>query len=157
MAVKNFREGTFAQVDKIGVQPSMKNWVRSFACYCCPLACKKSGKTTDSPFAGLVHDGPEYETGAMLGAEVRGIDVLADQGIRFCVAQVSTNQVVHERLVAGAVSVEAGLALGAMVNGEPVLRFAAKILGGEPMVRPFGGIVQAPVEAVDIQMDKRAA
>lgn len=70
MAVKNFREGTFTEVAKIGVQPSMKSWVRSFACYCCPLACKKSGKTTDSPFAGLIHDGPEYETGTMLGANL---------------------------------------------------------------------------------------
>jgi aldehyde:ferredoxin oxidoreductase len=70
MAVKNFREGTFTEVAKIGVQPSMKTWVRSFACYCCPLACKKSGKTTDNPFAGLVHDGPEYETGTMLGANL---------------------------------------------------------------------------------------
>lgn len=71
MAVKNFREGTFAQVDQIGAQASMKKaWVRSFSCYCCPLACKKSGKTTDSPFAGLVHDGPEYETGTMLGANL---------------------------------------------------------------------------------------
>jgi aldehyde:ferredoxin oxidoreductase len=70
MAVKNFREGTFTEVDKIGVKPSMKKWVRSFSCYCCPLACKKSGKITDSPFAGLIHDGPEYETGTMLGANL---------------------------------------------------------------------------------------
>jgi aldehyde:ferredoxin oxidoreductase len=71
MAVKNFREGTFPGVDKIGAQASIKKaWVRSYACYCCPLACKKSGKTTDSPYAGLVHDGPEYETGTMLGANL---------------------------------------------------------------------------------------
>jgi aldehyde:ferredoxin oxidoreductase len=69
-AVKNFREGTFTEVDKIGATASLKTWVRSFACYCCPLACKKSGKTTDSPFAGLIHDGPEYETGTMLGANL---------------------------------------------------------------------------------------
>ena len=70
MAVKNFREGTFTEVDKIGTQASRKNWVRSFSCYCCPLACKKSGKTTNSPFAGMFHDGPEYETGTMLGANL---------------------------------------------------------------------------------------
>jgi aldehyde:ferredoxin oxidoreductase len=70
MAVRNFREGTFTEIDKIGAKASMKTWVRSFACYCCPLACKKSGKTTDSPFAGLIHDGPEYETGTMLGANL---------------------------------------------------------------------------------------
>jgi aldehyde:ferredoxin oxidoreductase len=75
MAVKNFREGTFSEVNKIGVPQSMKNWVRSFSCYCCPLACKKSGKTTDSPFAGLVHDGPEYETGTMLGANLMSSDL----------------------------------------------------------------------------------
>jgi len=69
-AVKNFREGTFTEIDKIGAGASFKTWVRSFACYCCPLACKKSGKTTDSPFAGLIHDGPEYETGTMLGANL---------------------------------------------------------------------------------------
>ncbi len=70
MAVRNFREGTFSDIDKIGFHAGMKNWIRSFSCYCCPLACKKSGKTTDSPFAGLVHDGPEYETGTMLGANL---------------------------------------------------------------------------------------
>ncbi|THB75647.1 MAG: aldehyde:ferredoxin oxidoreductase [Desulfobacteraceae bacterium] len=69
-AVKNFREGTFVDADKIGAKASMKHWVKSLACYCCPLACKKSGKTTDSPFAGLIHDGPEYETGTMLGANL---------------------------------------------------------------------------------------
>jgi aldehyde:ferredoxin oxidoreductase len=69
-AVKNFREGTFTEAASIGAEASRKNWIRSFACYCCPLACKKSGKTTDSPFAGLVHDGPEYETGTMLGANL---------------------------------------------------------------------------------------
>lgn len=70
MAVRNFREGTFTDIDKIGAKASTKYWVRSFACYCCPLACKKSGKTTDSPFAGLIHDGPEYETGTMLGSNL---------------------------------------------------------------------------------------
>lgn len=69
-AVKNFREGTYTEIDKIGAKASFKTWARSYACYCCPLACKKSGKTTDSPFAGLIHDGPEYETGTMLGANL---------------------------------------------------------------------------------------
>ncbi len=70
MAVKNFREGTFTEVDQIGATAAMKHWVRSSACYCCPLACKKSGRTTDSPYASLIHDGPEYETGTMLGANL---------------------------------------------------------------------------------------
>ena len=69
-AVKNYREGTFTDVEKLGVKASMKYWVRSFSCYCCPLACKKSGLTMGSPYAGLVHDGPEYETGTMLGTNL---------------------------------------------------------------------------------------
>ena len=71
MAVKNFREGTFTEVQKIGAAAAMKKaWIRNFACFCCPLSCKKSGVTTQSPYAGLVHDGPEYETGTMLGANL---------------------------------------------------------------------------------------
>ncbi len=71
MAVKNYREGTFQEVDKIDAETSLRKvWVRSYACFCCPLACKKSGVSVKSPFAGLVHDGPEYETGTMLGANL---------------------------------------------------------------------------------------
>ena len=71
MAVKNYREGTFLEIEKIGATAARKKvWIRDFACYCCPLACKKSGVTKKSPYAGLVHDGPEYETGTMLGANL---------------------------------------------------------------------------------------
>ena len=65
-AVKNYREGTFADVSKIGAEASRKYWVRSSSCYCCPLACKKNCNSA----AGLAHDGPEYETGTMLGANL---------------------------------------------------------------------------------------
>ncbi len=75
MAVKNFREGTFTEVGQIGATAARKHWVRSSACYCCPLACKKSGRTTDSPYASLIHDGPEYETGTMLGANLMIADL----------------------------------------------------------------------------------
>ncbi len=70
-AVKNLREGTFSEIDKIGAAASKeKAWVRDFACYCCPLSCKKSGFVRGGPYAGIVHDGPEYEAGAMLGANL---------------------------------------------------------------------------------------
>ncbi len=69
--VKNFREGTFSEIDKIGdVASKKKAWVRDFACYCCPLSCKKSGFIRGGPYAGMVHDGPEYEAGTMLGANL---------------------------------------------------------------------------------------
>ncbi|MFW5860790.1 MAG: aldehyde ferredoxin oxidoreductase family protein [Spirochaetota bacterium] len=70
-AVKNYREGTFKNIKKIGAEAAKKNiWKRDFACYCCPLSCKKSGVVSSGRFEGLVHDGPEYETGTMMGADL---------------------------------------------------------------------------------------
>jgi aldehyde:ferredoxin oxidoreductase len=70
-AVKNYREGTFEEVDKIGYEAArQKAWIRDFACFCCPLSCKKSGYVKTGSYPGLVHDGPEYETGTMFGANL---------------------------------------------------------------------------------------
>jgi aldehyde:ferredoxin oxidoreductase len=70
-AVKNFREGTFTEIDKIGDEAArQKAWVRDFACYCCPLSCKKNGAIKTGSYPGLTHDGPEYETGTMFGANL---------------------------------------------------------------------------------------
>ncbi|QWV97851.1 aldehyde ferredoxin oxidoreductase family protein [Geomonas nitrogeniifigens] len=69
-SVRNYREGTFTEADKIGGDAARRDvWVRDFACYCCPLACKKSG-VTKGKYGGVVHDGPEYETGVMLGSNL---------------------------------------------------------------------------------------
>ena len=69
-AVRNYREGTFPEADKIGGDAAKRDvWVRDIACYCCPLACKKSGLTRGK-YGGIVHDGPEYETGTMLGSNL---------------------------------------------------------------------------------------
>jgi aldehyde:ferredoxin oxidoreductase len=71
MAVRNYREGTFLNVKKIGATVAkQKVWIRNFACFCCPLSCKKSGRVGNGPYQGIVHDGPEYETGTMLGANL---------------------------------------------------------------------------------------
>jgi len=62
-SVRNYREGTFPEADKIGGDAARRDvWVKDIACYCCPLACKKSG-VTKGKYGGVVHDGPEYETG----------------------------------------------------------------------------------------------
>ncbi len=71
MAVKNYREGTFTEIEKINAKTAReKAWVRDFACYCCCLACKKSGAIKEGPYKTIVHDGPEYETGVMFGANL---------------------------------------------------------------------------------------
>ena len=69
-AVRNYREGTFTEADKIGGDAAKRDvWVKDIACYCCPIACKKSGLTRGK-YGGIVHDGPEYETGTMLGSNL---------------------------------------------------------------------------------------
>ena len=71
MAVKNYREGSFEDIDLIGYRASREQiWVRNSACYCCRLSCKKSGVVREGPHAHVVHDGPEYETGTMFGANL---------------------------------------------------------------------------------------
>lgn len=70
MAVRNYREGTFEEIEKINTRSSREQiWKRDFACFSCQLACKKSGFAKGA-YGGMVHDGPEYETGTMLGANL---------------------------------------------------------------------------------------
>src|SRR5512140_2944078 len=98
-AVRNYREGTFPEAAKIGGDAARRDvWVRDIACYCCPLACKKSGMTKGK-YGGIVHDGPEYETGVMLGSNLlisdmpgllKAIATLADLGLD----QISTGNVI---------------------------------------------------------------
>jgi aldehyde:ferredoxin oxidoreductase len=68
LAVRNFREGTCAAASKVGaVRAEALVWVRSEACYYCPLHCRKVGLVRRSDGSGLAVAGPELETSAMLG------------------------------------------------------------------------------------------
>jgi len=69
-AVKNFQEGTFEDANKIGgIFSEQQIWIRDMACYCCPQACKKIGVSRYEPYKYIV-EGPEYETGTMLGTNL---------------------------------------------------------------------------------------
>ncbi|MBE0676238.1 MAG: aldehyde ferredoxin oxidoreductase family protein [Bacteroidales bacterium] len=81
-AVKNYREGTFEEIEKIGTLANRESiWKRDFACFTCQLACKKSGYAKGA-YGTLVHDGPEYETGTMLGANLLISDL---NGLQKCI------------------------------------------------------------------------
>ncbi|MBI4958260.1 MAG: aldehyde ferredoxin oxidoreductase family protein [Desulfovibrio sp.] len=70
-AVRNYREGTMEGIEAIGGVASEKQyWVRNYSCFACPIHCKKSGYVKDGPYKGVSHDGPEYESGSMLGANL---------------------------------------------------------------------------------------
>lgn len=98
-SVRNYREGTFLEAEKIGGDAARRDvWVKDIACFCCPLACKKSGMTKGK-YGGMVHDGPEYETGVMLGSNLmisdmpgllKAIYTLDDLGLD----QISTGNVI---------------------------------------------------------------
>ena len=90
-AVWNYREGTFPEAYKIGaVAAEQKLWIRNLGCFYCPVGCRKSGVIRSGPYKGLTHDGPEYETGTMLGANcglsdlypmMKVISVVDDMGL----------------------------------------------------------------------------
>ncbi|WP_243439827.1 aldehyde ferredoxin oxidoreductase family protein [Fundidesulfovibrio soli] len=70
-SVRNYREGTMEGIEAIGGVASEKEyWVRNYSCFGCPIHCKKSGMVKSGPFKGVSHDGPEYESGALLGANL---------------------------------------------------------------------------------------
>jgi aldehyde:ferredoxin oxidoreductase len=82
-AVKNYSEGTFSEIEKIGTEANRKAiWKRDFACFSCQLACKKSGYAKGG-YNVQVHDGPEYETGTMLGANLLISDINGLQKLIF--------------------------------------------------------------------------
>jgi len=90
-AVWNYREGTFPEAHKIGaVAAEQRLWIRNLGCFYCPVACRKAGMIRSGPYKGLTHDGPEYETGTMLGANcglsdlyplMKVISVVDDMGL----------------------------------------------------------------------------
>jgi aldehyde:ferredoxin oxidoreductase len=70
-AVRNYREGTMEGIEAIGgVAAEKQYWVRNYSCFACPIHCKKSGMVKTGPYAGVSHDGPEYESGSVLGANL---------------------------------------------------------------------------------------
>ncbi|MCX7781050.1 MAG: aldehyde ferredoxin oxidoreductase family protein [Negativicutes bacterium] len=88
---KNFREGTYEQVDKIGAPISEKEfWVKHRSCFQCPLHCMKIGQVSTGPYKGTIAEGPEYETGTMhgsnclvtdLGGMMKSIELADDLGL----------------------------------------------------------------------------
>lgn len=89
-ATKNFREGTYEQIDKIGAPIAEKEfWVRHRSCFQCPLHCMKIGQVAAGPYRGTITEGPEYETGTLhgsnclvtdLGGMMKSIEVADDLG-----------------------------------------------------------------------------
>lgn len=85
---KNFTAtGEYNPVDKIGVDVQVTRNVGSEACYGCPVACSQLKLAKTGPYAGVLTEGPEFETmysyGGVTGVEdidaIIAADRLADE------------------------------------------------------------------------------
>ena len=86
LTTKNFQTSWFADVNRIGAAEAYRHfWKRHVACANCPVHCMKVGVMRTAGFEGLIAEGPEYETGAMVGSNlmVSDLDALM-KNIEFC-------------------------------------------------------------------------
>jgi aldehyde:ferredoxin oxidoreductase len=71
---KNFSAtGEFAPSDKIGVEVQMTRDTGAEHCYGCPVGCSQLKLAKTGPYAGILAEGPEYETFFSFGGET-GVD-----------------------------------------------------------------------------------
>jgi len=71
---KNFSAtGEFAPADKLGVEVQMTRDTGSEHCYGCPVGCSQLKLARTGPYAGILAEGPEYETFFSFGGET-GVD-----------------------------------------------------------------------------------
>jgi len=73
---RNFQEGVFEGARRINGESMRKRLVkRNTSCFGCPIACGKLSVIAEGPYAGVVVEGPEYETLWSFGAQC-GVDRL---------------------------------------------------------------------------------
>jgi aldehyde:ferredoxin oxidoreductase len=76
---KNFSTtGEYAPADRIGVEVQMTRDTGSEHCYGCPVGCSQLKLAKTGPYAGILAEGPEYETFFSFGGEtgVENIDAI---------------------------------------------------------------------------------
>lgn len=73
---RNFQEGVFEGARRINGESMRRRLVkRDTTCFDCPIACGKLSVVAEGPYAGVVVEGPEYETLWSFGAQC-GVDRL---------------------------------------------------------------------------------
>ncbi len=71
LPTRNFQRGSFSQAEELGDAAQQERyWYKDVACAACPIACTKLGRLREGPYAGLEGDSLEYESAAMLGANL---------------------------------------------------------------------------------------
>ncbi|MGE5602454.1 MAG: aldehyde ferredoxin oxidoreductase family protein [Nitrososphaerales archaeon] len=81
LPTRNFQRGSFAGAAALGDEAQRaKYWDRNLACFACPIACTKEGTLKEGPHEGMKGDSLEYESAAMLGANLE----VGDTGEAVC-------------------------------------------------------------------------
>jgi aldehyde:ferredoxin oxidoreductase len=71
LITKNFQTTWYPDIEHIGGEQAARTfWKRHVACNNCPVHCLKLGVIREGKFKGLIAEGPEYETGGLLGSNL---------------------------------------------------------------------------------------
>lgn len=86
LTTKNSQTSWFPDIVRMGGEESQRKfWKRHYACPGCPVHCMKLGVLRDTAFDGLIGEGPEYETGGLLGPNLGVSDLdYVMKGIEYC-------------------------------------------------------------------------
>ncbi len=71
LITKNFQTTWYPDIVNIGGEEAARRfWKRHAACTNCPTHCLKLGVLRDGKYKGLVAEGPEYESGGLMGSNL---------------------------------------------------------------------------------------
>ncbi len=71
LITKNFQTTWYPDIEHLGGEQAARTfWKRHVACNNCPVHCMKLGVIRDGKYRGLIAEGPEYETGGLLGSNL---------------------------------------------------------------------------------------
>ncbi len=102
----NFKDGTFARHDQINGQTMLNHYkIGDSACFSCPMCCGNICLVKHGKHKGVVTEGPEYESCAMLGSNL-GVDNFA--------AVLAGNRLCDEL---GIDTISTGNLIGAIIEG----------------------------------------
>ncbi len=71
LITKNFQTTWWPEIYNLGGEEANRSfWQRHVACNHCPVHCMKYGVVRNGKYKGLIAEGPEYETGGLLGSNL---------------------------------------------------------------------------------------
>jgi aldehyde:ferredoxin oxidoreductase len=71
LITKNYQTTWYPDIEEIGAEEANRRfWKKHSACYNCPNHCMKLGVIRGGDYDGLIAEGPEYETGGLLGSNL---------------------------------------------------------------------------------------